>query len=250
VLLDRGLGCSPQLLAHIAQMGWYFVARVPGTVRLRTADGMETPMRHWAPEQGAPSKRVYGAVFKKAGWHTYWVLGYWAEDAREPWLLVSNHPQARVAWYRRRMAIEALFRDIKSGGWDFGRCRLRVCERIERFWWVLALALVWAWVCGHRGWVVGWVGCVGVCVGGVGCRWTCRCGVVRWVVCGCWDGWVGCGVGAEGWLVYGLSWRRGRVWLLWLRCWVRCWRVLGGFVGVLGGLQGVCEVFWAGFGWW
>ena len=104
----------------------------------------------------------------------------------------------------------------------------------------------WRW-CGHRGWVVGWIGCVGVCVGGVGCRWTCRCGVVRWVVCGCWDGWVGCGVGAEGWLVYGLSWRRRRVWL---RCWVRCWRVLGGFVGVLGGLQGVCEVFWAGFGWW
>jgi len=43
VLLDRGLGCSPQLLAHIAQMGWYFVARVPGTVRLRTTDGMQTP---------------------------------------------------------------------------------------------------------------------------------------------------------------------------------------------------------------
>jgi hypothetical protein len=99
-------------------------------------------MRHWAPEQGAPSKRVYGAVFKKAGRHTYWMLGYWAEDAREPWLLVSNHPQAQVAWYRRRMAIEALFRDIKSGGWDFGRCRLCVLERIERFWWVLALALV------------------------------------------------------------------------------------------------------------
>ncbi len=42
------------------------------------------------------------------------------------------------------MAIERLFRDIKSGGWDFGRSRLRVLERIERLWWVLALALVWA----------------------------------------------------------------------------------------------------------
>ena len=31
------------VLAHIAQMGWYFVARVPGTVRLRTTDGMQTP---------------------------------------------------------------------------------------------------------------------------------------------------------------------------------------------------------------
>ena len=193
VLLDWGLGCSPQLLAHIAQMGWYFVARVPGTVRLRTADGMETPMRHWAPEQGAPSKRVYGAVFKKAGWHTYWVLGYWAEDAREPWLLVSNHPQARVAWYRRRMAIEALFRDIKSGGWDFGRCRLRVCERIERFWWVLALALVWAWVWGRRVWASG---------------------------VGCGLGWVRGRVRRGSWLSLGLQvWRCevGRLWLLgWL----------------------------------
>jgi hypothetical protein len=98
VLLDRGLGCSPQLLAHIAQMGWYFVARLPSTVRLRTADGTETPLRPWAPEPGAPSKRVYGAVFKKAGWHPYWVLGYWAQDAREPWLLVSNRPQAQGAW--------------------------------------------------------------------------------------------------------------------------------------------------------
>jgi hypothetical protein len=94
-------------------------------------------------------------VFKKAGWHPYWVLGDWARDAREPWLLVSNHPQAQGAWDWRRMAIERLFRDIKSGGWDFGRSRLRVLERIERLWWVLALALVWAVLCGQWVWALG-----------------------------------------------------------------------------------------------
>jgi hypothetical protein len=193
VLLDRGLGCSPLLLAQIAQMGWYFVARVPGTVHLRGANGTETTLRHWMPKQGAPAKRVYGAVFKKAGWHAYWVLGYWAQDAREPWLLVSNHPQAQVAWYRRRMAIEALFRDIKSGGWDFGRSRLRVVARIERLWWVLALALVWAVRWGRRVW---------------------RSGVCRRL------GWVRGRVRRGSWVSLGLQvWRCavGRAWLLrWL----------------------------------
>lgn len=82
-------------------------------------------------------------------------------DADEPWLLVTNHPFVTAAEYGMRMWEELAFRDLKSGGWQWQRSRVRVPARAARLWLVLALASAWMVVCGL--WVASFSS---YCVGG------------------------------------------------------------------------------------
>ncbi len=96
VQADRGIGTSPALRAAIAQRGWYCLVRVQRTVRVQVA-GHEMEIGALVP---APGKRWAGAgrVFKQAGWPAYWGVGRWQRGAPQPWLLVTNWPQAQARW--------------------------------------------------------------------------------------------------------------------------------------------------------
>jgi hypothetical protein len=59
-------------------------------------------------------------VWKKAGWRSVSVAAYWRKGCPEPLLLSSLGPSASlVRQYRLRSAIEAMFRDDKSYGWEW-----------------------------------------------------------------------------------------------------------------------------------
>ena len=141
VQADRGIGCSPALLAAIEALGWYFLVRVQRTVRLQVA-GREVPFGTLVPK---PGTHWTGAVhaFKAAGWRPCWAVGRWQGRYAQPWLLLTNWPQAQARWYGLRMWEEAAFRDLKSGGWQWQRSRIRTPAHANRLWLVLALASAW-----------------------------------------------------------------------------------------------------------
>ena len=148
VQADRGIGTSPALLEAIARRGWYFLVRVQRTVRVQVG-GSEGEIGALVPR---PGKRWAGAVrvFKHAGWPAYWVVGQWRRGAAQPWLLVTNWPQAQARWYGLRMWEEAAFKDLKSGGWQWQRSHVRRPAHANRLWLVLALATAWMSSLGTR----------------------------------------------------------------------------------------------------
>ena len=142
VQADRGIGCSPGLLRRIEALGWWYLVRVQGGVRLRLADGRCLAFRQLLPTAGGTWAGAVEA-FQRAGWQSCWAVAYWKRSHPQPWLLLTNWPQARGPWYAMRMWEELAFRDLKSGGWQWQRSRVWDPAHANRLWLVMALAYVW-----------------------------------------------------------------------------------------------------------
>jgi hypothetical protein len=143
VQADRGIGCSPGLMAAVERRGWCYLFRVQESVHLALADGRELSFGEWVPRPGRACYAQPVRAFKKAGWRQCRALGYWKVGQKEPWLLVTNWPGATTAEYGLRMWEEAAFRDLKSGGFNWQRSRVRQPEHANRLWLILALAYAW-----------------------------------------------------------------------------------------------------------
>lgn len=137
---DRGIGNSSALAEVVADMGWYFLFRVSDTVRVRLADGRQVCLADLI----RPGKRWSGTgeVFKKAGWMHAHIHLIWRRSMAEPWCIITNAPRADGTAYAVRMWQEEGFRDLKGGGWQWQRSRLRQPGHAERL--ILALALAYA----------------------------------------------------------------------------------------------------------
>lgn len=147
VLADRGLA-SPMLIQLIQQHGWDFLVRVQRDTTLRERRPRRSPSVHLGElvtQPGAPSVLQAGWVF---GRHSVWAhtAAVWRAGYQEPWLLVSNLDLrlGLADLYAQRMHIEALFRDAKSGGFEWELSRVLRADRAER----LLLALMLAVLCG------------------------------------------------------------------------------------------------------
>ncbi|ABX03742.1 transposase IS4 family protein [Herpetosiphon aurantiacus DSM 785] len=118
VVADRAFGC-PAFTDQVAAHGWGWVVRVQGHTRMLLRGHTEVPIRTLVGRGQRVVRR--GQAFKKAGWRTVTVVAEWTAVAQEPLLLVSTLAgigAIRHA-YGRRSAIEALFRDWKTGGWQW-----------------------------------------------------------------------------------------------------------------------------------
>ena len=134
LLADRGLA-SPALIKLARQRGWDYVVRVQGETTLRSAPrGPRLARLHELVQRpGAPSVFIQGWVFSK---YSMWahVAATWRVGYQEPWLLVSNLDLGRglVQLYARRMQVEALFRDAKSGAFEWELSRVTRADRAQR----------------------------------------------------------------------------------------------------------------------
>ena len=139
---DRGIGCSPDLMAAVEQRHWYFLFRVQGSVRLDLGAGRQVSYAELIPH---PSRCCAQAVraFKKAGWVACRALGYWKVGQEEPWLLLTNWPEATTTDYATRMWEEAAFRDVKSNGFNWQRSHVYQPAHANRLWLILAVAYGW-----------------------------------------------------------------------------------------------------------
>lgn len=146
LLADRGLSW-PTVVDCCRHLGWHYVLRLQGSVRVRLADGTERSARDLAPHRGAP--RWFGTdvrVFKKAGWRAANVVATWEQPCKEPWLLVTDRPAtfARCVGYCKRTWCEQLHRDEKSQGFNWQRSLVRDPARARRLLLAVALATLLA----------------------------------------------------------------------------------------------------------
>lgn len=157
LLADRGLSW-PTVVDCCVHLGWHYVLRLQGSVRVRLADGTggytEQSARDLAPHKGA---RWFGTgveAFKKAGWRPANVVAAWEDPCREPWLLVTDlyASFARCRGYCKRCWCEELHRDEKSQGFHWQRSLVRDPPRARRLLLAVALATLLAICTGT--WVV------------------------------------------------------------------------------------------------
>jgi hypothetical protein len=152
VLADRGLA-SPILIQLIQQRGWDYLVRVQRDTTLRASRPRRAPRVHLGElvqQPGAPSVTRDGWVFGRGSvWaHT---AAVWRRGYQEPWLLVSNLDLgvALADLYAQRMHVEALFRDAKSGGFEWELSRVLRADRAQRLLLALMLALLIAVLLGE-----------------------------------------------------------------------------------------------------
>jgi hypothetical protein len=143
LVADRGLA-SPALVRLIQQRGWDYLVRVQRETTLRTAPRGPRRVRldELVQQPGAPSVVTQGWVFYKRSTWAH-VAALWRVGYQEPWLLVSNLDLGLglADLYAKRMHIEALFRDAKSGGFEWELSRVLRAERAQRLLLGIMLAI-------------------------------------------------------------------------------------------------------------
>jgi hypothetical protein len=135
---------SPILVKLVQQRGWDFLLRVQRDTTLRTT--RSSPSVHLGDlvtRPGGPRVTLEGWVFSA---HPIWAhtAAVWRAGHQEAWLLVSNLDLGvgLATLYARRMQVESLFRDAKSGGFEWELSRVLCPDRAQRLLLGLMLA-VW-----------------------------------------------------------------------------------------------------------
>lgn len=142
---DAEFGSIP-VIRQLRRWRWFYVLRQKGNHLVRRKG-----QRGWQP---------FASLVQQSGQMTWWaeavltqqwhssmaLLAYWGEGEKEPWLLATNLPEARLARqaYQRRMWIEGMFGDWKGHGFDVEATRLRHVQRLSRL--VLAVCLLYVWL--------------------------------------------------------------------------------------------------------
>lgn len=141
LLADRGL-CWPTLIRQCRRLGWHYLLRLQGETRVRLPDGTEKAVSELAPRRGT---RWFGRglrVFKKARWPRADVVAVWEQEAKEPWLLVTD-AHAGYACCRRyckRTWCEESHRDEKSHGLNWQKSRVDDPDHAQRLVLLMSLA--------------------------------------------------------------------------------------------------------------
>jgi hypothetical protein len=140
VVADRAFGC-PVFTDPVAARGWDWLVRVQGQTRFRNQLGQVQPLRQHVSAAGQRWKGR-GALFKDAGWRQASAVALWGRRHREPLLVASSLPLSwdLVALYKKRAAIEALFRDWKTSGWQWEASQVTDLEHQEHLLLGLAFA--------------------------------------------------------------------------------------------------------------
>lgn len=160
VLADRGFGDQAlyELLKH--QLGFDFVVRFRGIVKVASADGETRPAKDWVPATGRPLL-LRGASVTKTGRELGAVVCVKAKGMKDAWHLATSHgdkPASEiVALYGRRFTIEESFRDQKNLRFGMGLSDTRIGDpaRRDRLLLVSAIAIVLLTILGAAGEAIG-----------------------------------------------------------------------------------------------
>jgi len=123
VLADRGIGTSPDLCRGIDALGFSYLFRVTNQTKIVAEDGEEFTI--YKQVKPGETWSCQGKIFKKRGRLDGCAYAIWEEGYKEPLALVSNNANLTGYEYTQRGWLELTFRDIKSGGFNLMRSRLR-----------------------------------------------------------------------------------------------------------------------------
>ena len=144
VMADRGLYAG-WLYHKIQSLGWRPFLRINVDGNFRVAGETDfCPLQLAIPPKG--KVRIQRVTCFRNTSLDCTLLAWWDEPYEEVWLIVTDiFPEtADIVWYGMRSWIEAGFKDIKRGGWQWQRTRMEDADRVERLWLVLAVATLWA----------------------------------------------------------------------------------------------------------
>jgi hypothetical protein len=151
ILADRGFG-DQRLFAFLGELGFGYVIRFRGNIRVTDADGQTRPAAEWVGKGGRARKlrdarvtaqgRQVGGAGKGSGRGRGWnasggaVVCVHAKGMKEPWCLAASDPEATAATlvnhYARRWTIEPAFRDTKDLRFGMGLSATRIGEPARR----------------------------------------------------------------------------------------------------------------------
>ncbi len=144
IIADRGFG-NTRWLEEVAKRGWHFVQRLARNHWV-SVEGHASVLGELGIRRGWTARDWGWGTMKEEPWGPIRLITVFDRDAKEPWYLVTNldgtPPAEIVRMYKRRMWIEAAFRDLKNRNWGMGMdlARLTQVTRHDRHFIVLAVA--------------------------------------------------------------------------------------------------------------
>jgi hypothetical protein len=134
MLADRGFG-DQKLFAFLGELGFGYVIRFRGNIRVTDADGTSKPAVEWVG-RGGRARKLRDARVTAKGQQVGAVVCVHAKGMKEPWCLAASDPEAPTAvlvnHYARRWTIEPQFRDTKDLRFGMGLSATRVGEPMRR----------------------------------------------------------------------------------------------------------------------
>jgi hypothetical protein len=134
ILADRGFG-DQKLFAFLETLGFGYVIRFRGNIRVADVDGECRPAAEWVGHGGRARKLRHARVTAQ-GRQVGAVVCVHAKGMKEPWCLAASDPEASAAvlvqHYARRWTIEPAFRDTKDLRFGMGLSSTRIGEPMRR----------------------------------------------------------------------------------------------------------------------
>jgi len=134
ILADRGFG-NQKLFAFLATLGFGYVIRFRGNIRVTDATGETKPAVDWVGKAGR-ARKLRDARVTAQGQQVGAVVCVHAKGMKEPWCLAASDPEATAAvlvnHYARRWTIEPAFRDTKDLRFGMGLSSTRIGEPTRR----------------------------------------------------------------------------------------------------------------------
>lgn len=146
LVADRGFG-NQRWIEAVGRQHWHFVQRLSRIFFVDVEGYIGTLKEHHLRKGSRPRDWGHGVFGQDERIHGRLVTVY-APDAKEPWYLVTDLTDASagqiVGMYRRRMWIEALFRDKKNRDWGMSLDAVELHDpaRYERLFYIVALAFI------------------------------------------------------------------------------------------------------------
>jgi len=160
ILADRGFG-DHKLFAFLKNLGFGYVIRLRGNIRVADAGGETRPAADWVGKAGRARKLRDARVTASDGYPVGAVVCVHAKAMKEPWCLVASDAEAPTAMivnhYAKRWTIEPSFRDTKDLRFGMGLSASRIGEpaRRDRLLLISAFAIVLLTMLGAAGEALG-----------------------------------------------------------------------------------------------
>lgn len=134
ILADRGFG-DQKLFAFLGELGFGYVIRFRGNIRVADASGETRPAAEWLGK-GGRARKLRDARVTAEGRQVGAVVCVHAKGMKDPWCLAASDPEATAAvlvnHYARRWTIEPQFRDTKDLRFGMGLSATRIGEPMRR----------------------------------------------------------------------------------------------------------------------
>jgi Transposase DDE domain len=160
ILADRGFG-DHELFAFLKNLGFGYVIRVRGNIRVTDAGGETRPAADWVGKGGRARKLRDARITASGGYPVGAVVCVHAKAMKEPWCLAASDAEAPTAMivkhYAKRWTIEPSFRDTKDLRFGMGLSAGRIGDpaRRDRLLLVSAFAIVLLTMLGAAGEALG-----------------------------------------------------------------------------------------------